>query len=153
MTAILIMTGLAALCVALGLDQVFSLGWSGGSAPVVSSAETLTGNTTIETEFTLAAGTVTNQEQTFGFLHTGIKAILIVVEGNTGTVTMKTNSSGSPDDTLVFPANGARYYWDETFPTIDTVSATPFDAAVTTTFWTVTSTTDVTVKVRILYDA
>lgn len=159
MTAILIMAGLVVLFLALlglDLDQTFSLGWSGGSAPSVSSAETFAGNTAIETEFTIASGTVVDQEQTFGFLASGIKAILIVVTGNAlASVTMKTNSTSAADDTLVFLASsrGSHYLWDELFPTIDGTSATPFDATVTTTYWSHNAAEDVTVKVRILLNA
>lgn len=159
-TAVIVgMVGLAVLFIVLawlGLDQTFSLGWSGGSAPSVSSAETFTGNTALETEFTIASGTVVDQEQTFGFGPiAGIKAILIVVTGNAlAPVTMKTNSTSSADDTLVFPASsrGSHYLWDELFPTIDGTSANPFDATVTTTYWSHNAAEEVTVKIRILFN-
>ena len=80
----------------------------------------------------------------------------IVVTGNAlASVTMKTNSTSAADDTLVFLASsrGSHYLWDELFPTIDGTSATPFDATVTTTYWSHNAAEDVTVKVRILLNA
>lgn len=136
------------------LDHTFSMGWSDGGVNNVSSSEQFTGEASIEMDFTIPTGNVVDQEETVGFLHTGIKAIMIVVTGNElATVTLETNSGSAPDDTLVFPIGGGRYYWDDTFPTIDGTSAAPFDAAVTSTFWTHNAAEEVDVQIRILYDS
>lgn len=151
MTAIIIIGGLIAV-LALGLDQVFSIGWTGGSAPVISSGITCTGDTSIETEFTLGTGTVTDQEQDFGFNVTAIKGIIITVTGNTtAIVTMETNdTTHASGQILTFPIGGGRYFWDSTFPTEVPCAITP---AVTKTFWTKSAAETPLVKVRVLYNA
>lgn len=156
MTAIVIMVGLAlafALLVSLNLDQTFSIGWSGGAAPSVSSAETLTGDTSVETTFTIPSGNVVDQEQIFAIDISGIQGILIVVSGNAlATVTMQTNDGSTPDDTLVFPIGGGRFFWDVKFPTIDGTSGNPFDVDLTKTYWTHNAAEEVTVYIRVLYN-
>lgn len=77
-------------------------------------------------EVTVPAG-ATNQAVAINFSHTNLKSVyLAVTDGaGAGTVTVKTNSSGSPDNTFTVKSNGP-LVWNADMPL-----ANPFTAAVT----------------------
>jgi hypothetical protein len=132
------------------MDQTFSCGWSGGAAASVSARPTLTGDTAVQTEFTLAAGTVTDQQQQFGFDVADVEGLLIVVEDNDlATVTLETNATDATGgQTFTFPIGGGELYWTSRSP-----QACPLTLDVTTTYWTKTGADEPTVYVRVLLNS
>jgi hypothetical protein len=80
------------------------------------------------------------------FLHTALKTWFAVPSGIADDldVTIKTNSSGAPDDTITIRTPGASLYMD------DYVGTNPFSAAVTALYVTNPSTT-ATLTLDILY--
>lgn len=138
---------LLALAVVVGFDDVFGVYCdSGGTA--ISVREEVTGTARAQLETTLA-GAVTNQQEDVAFTVAAIKGILITVSGNaTATVVLKTNSTGSPDNTLTFPIGGGEMVWSNRSP-----ATCPITAAVTTTYWTHAGSETVTIKLRALYNS
>jgi hypothetical protein len=132
------------------VDQKFGVRWSGGSAPTIAADATLTGDTAIESEFTLGAGTVTDQQQQFGFDKDNLKGILITVSDNPATtVVLETNATDAAGgQTITFPVGGGELFWTSRSPLPN-----PITADVTTTYWTKTGVDTPTVKVRILLNA
>jgi hypothetical protein len=132
------------------VEQTFGIRWLGGSAPAVNLAPAITGDTSIESEFTLGAGTVTDQQQQFGFDKDNLKAILITVSDNPATtVVLETNAvDATGGQTLTFPAGGGELLWTNRSPL-----ANPITADVTTTYWTKSGVDTPRVKVRILFNA
>lgn len=129
------------------MDSTFSIGWTGNADPV-SSRPTITHDTGIVQEFTLA-GSTTNQEMQIGFDVANLKGVIVTVTDNNGAVTLKTNSTGSPDLTWVFASGGAEAYWTSRSP-----MSNPFGSTdVTTTYWTNAGSATATVKVRIALNA
>lgn len=137
MVATIVVLGLVAavaVLLALGIDQVFSMGWQGGGGAAITSAVTFTGTGASAIDVTLASGAVTDQEEAIAIPVTGLQALEIIVTGNAlATVTIQTNDGATPDDTFTFPAGGGRLFWDNTFPT-EVVA--PITAAVTSVFIT-----------------
>lgn len=132
----------------MSLSQIFSCGWSASGGAAVSSSPTITGDTSIQLNFTLA-GSTTNQEQQFGFDCANVKGVLITVTDNTGTVTLKTNSTGSPDHTKTWASGGGETFWSSR-----SSETNPFGSTdVTTTYWTNAGTAQATVNVRILVNS
>jgi hypothetical protein len=76
-----------------------------------------------------------------------MKAILILSDK---AVTIKTNSSGSPDDTVVLAAN-VPYLW-YAGPTIDASDENPFDADITDLYIANASGATATVKIWVATD-
>jgi hypothetical protein len=150
-TAVLI--GLAALLLFAGLTEVFGVIWSGGSAPSITKRPDLTANTSVVSEFTLAAGTVTDQEQDFGFDAADVEGVLITVEDNDlATVTMETNAvDATGGHTFTFPIGGGEMFWSSRFPA---EVANPFGSTdVNTTYWTKSGADEPTVKIRVFFNA
>jgi hypothetical protein len=131
------------------MDQVFGVTWTGGAAPSVSHRTTHTGDTAIESEFTLGTGTVTDQEQQVGFDVAAIKGVLIVVEDNESTVVLETNATDATGgQTFTFPIGGGVLFWNADFPT-----TCPISTDVTTTYWTKTGASTPSVSIRLLFNA
>lgn len=141
---------LAIVAAGLALDQTFGVYWSGGSAPTISNRNTYTGDTTVETEFTLGAGTVTDQQQQFGFDVAAIKGLLITVTGNAATtVVLETNATDATGgQTFTFPVGGGELYWTSKSPL-----SCPISTDVSTTYWTKTGADTPTVNIRVLLNA
>ncbi len=90
--------------------------------------------TTAETQINLSiAASTTNQLLPISIDISQITEMYIYTDG---ALTIKTNSSGAPDDTFVFGASGAPLVYMSTFPTVDGVSQNPFDADVTAFYLT-----------------
>ena len=129
----------------MALSQIFSCGWSASGGPAVSSSPTITGDTAIMLSFTLA-GSTTNQEQQFGFDAAAMKGVLITDVDNNGTVTLKTNSTGSPDHTKNWSTGRGETFWSSR-----SSETNPFGTTdVTTTYWTNAGSATATVTVRLL---
>ena len=132
------------------MDQTFGVLWTGGSAPSITVRPTLTGDTGIESEFTFAAGTVTDQQQQFGFDVADVEGLLITVEDNdSSTVVLETNAvDASGGQTFTFPVGGGELYWTSRSPV-----ACPITTDISTTYWTKSGASTPTVKVRVLFNA
>lgn len=148
------LVGIAVLAVvaavAAGFTDTYGPYYSDGGSTIgpPTLAPALTGTARAQLETTLA-GAVTNQQEDVAFTIAALKGVLITVSGNaTTTVVLKTNSSGSPDDTLTFPIGGGELLWTSRSP-----ADNPFSAAVTVTFWTHAGSETVTVKLRALYNS
>jgi hypothetical protein len=113
---------------------------SGAGQPAAIPVSVAPGDA-IERDVNVPAST-TNKEVPLAFDLTGMLGLVIWADGD---LTVKTNDSGSPDDTLAFKA-GRPLVWLK-----DTPAANPFTADVTTLFLTnASSTTAVVLYVRIL---
>lgn len=149
------LVGIAALAliavVAAGFTDTFGVYYSDGGETIgpPTLAPQVTGDSRVQFTATVAAST-TNQEHQVGFDVANLKGLLIVVTGNTGgTLTIKTNSSGSPDLTLTFPAGGGEMIWSSRSP-----QANPFGSTdVTSLFLTNNGTAEATVKFRALLNS
>jgi hypothetical protein len=131
------------------MDQVFGVSWSGGAATSVAYRPTMTGDTSIESEFTLGTGTVTDQEQQIGFDVANVQGLLIVVEDNESTVVLETNATDATGgQTFTFPIGGGVLFWNADFPT-----TCPISTDVTTTYWTKTGASTPSVSIRLLFNA
>jgi hypothetical protein len=156
MTAMLAGTAaLAALLLlavlAAGFTDTFGPYYSDGGETIgpPALAPQVTGDTRVQTTFTIAAAGA-DQEQQFGFDVANMKGLLITVTGNTGgTVVLETNSTSSPGTTLTFPAGGGELLWSNRSPL-----ANPFGSTdVTTTFWSNNGTGEASVRVRALLNS
>lgn len=136
----------------MSLSQNFGVSWSGGSTGSIAQTDTYTGSVGASLSFTLGAGTVTDQQYQIGFDVTAMIGIIVTVTGNDNTtVVLKTNNSGSPIQTMTFPAGGGQLFWTDKFPA---EIINPFKLLsttdVTTTYWTKSGSDTPTVNIRIL---
>lgn len=92
---------------------------------------------------TIATGT-TNLQIDLAFVRSRLKSILILSNVD---VTLKTNSSGSPDDTIALTANNPLIYRSDGY------LAVPFSADVTTIYVTNSSGQNSNLQIRVLEDA
>lgn len=139
------------VALAAGFTDVFGPYFSDGGEVIgpPTLAPSVTGTAKEKGDITIV-GAQTNQLAALSFPIANLKAILITISGNaTATVVLKTNSTGSPADTLTFPIGGGELLWTNRAPS----ALKPLTAAVTATYWTHTGTETVTVRVRALYDA
>lgn len=88
---------------------------------------------------TFTTGTTNQQLTSFAFVKTKLQAVFIVSDQN---ITIKTNSSGSPQETISLVANQP-YFW-----TTNGYFANPFGGDVTTAYVTNSSGSTATLKVR-----
>lgn len=136
----------------MSLTQTLGVAWSGGGAGAIAQNDTFSGSVAGLLSFTLAAGTVTDEQYQIGFDVTTMIGIVITVTGNDNTtVVLKTNSTSVPIQTMTFPAGGGTLFWTDQFPAevinpFKLLSATD----VTTTYWTKSGTDTPTVNIRIL---
>lgn len=91
-----------------------------------------------------AFGVVTNQLLTIALPITGLKGIIAWCEAQ--NVTVKTNSSGSPIQTLAFLADTVGWLW-----TVSSPMACPITTAITALYFT-TTVTGGTFRLRALYN-
>lgn len=129
------------------MDLSYSYGWSGGAAPKVIDAAAVSPNTSIEVDVTVAANQ-TNHAVTVPLTIANLKAILI---DSDQPVVIKTNSTGSPDDT--FSLDGvAPLFWVRGSAVSATAQliAQPFSANVATFY--VTTTAAATIRIRAALD-
>lgn len=108
----------------MSVSYLFTFGTSGGSTALADSV-TETGNIAIDANFTVPVST-TNQAEAIAWNNTNLTAIYI--KSNT-TLTLKTNSSSSPQDTLTI-TGGVPFIWYATSGITN-----PFAGNVTNTFW------------------
>lgn len=113
--------------------------WSSGSANGLNQSVTLSGNTSIIDSFSATESTTT--EFHLAWINANLQSIVIIVDQPT---VLKTNSSGSPQDTITLAA-GKPFVWYT-----GSGIANPFDGNVTTTFWTVAGEVASNVQVRVL---
>lgn len=100
----------------------------------------------LRSEFSVANGQTAFQAN-LGIDISQLKAIMIL---STKAITIKTNDSGSPADTIVLQAN-VPYLW-YAGPTIDATDGNPFDADVTDFYIANASGATATVKVWVATD-
>lgn len=97
-----------------------------------------------EAAFDGTVATSTTQEILVGFGHDALKSFAVY---SSGAVTIKTNSSGAPDNTLNCPAGLTIWNTND-------IAANPFTADVTKLYAVNGSATNaLTLKIRVLYDA
>lgn len=102
----------------------------------LSTAVVITGDENLESDFTISAGAV-NQESDCSVVHSSMQSLFLQFNstGNaTGNITVKTNSSGTAQDTIVL-TNNQPQIWYASGP-----YANPFSNSVTK-FYTTDSTT------------
>lgn len=128
--------------VAVGLwavSHTFSLGHSGGSVSL-SDVVTVTGEIAAEASITVPAA-ATNQAEAIAFDQPTLQGIYIKSDQ---AVTLKTNASGAPQETIALAAN-VPFVWYA-----GGGIANPFAGDVTNTFWTNAGATAANVYVRVL---
>ncbi len=123
----------------MSISHVLGFSHSGGST-ALSDSVTLTGELATEANIALAAS-ATNQQENIAFNHTNLRGVYIKSDV---TVTLKTNSSGSPDNTITVTA-GVPFVW-----CYQSGITNPFTAAVTTTYWTNATSDAATIYMRTL---
>jgi hypothetical protein len=108
----------------------------------VGADVTLTGNIGITDDFTINTG-VSNQQQNIAFIKANLQLIIVLADQN---LTLKTNSSGSPQETISLLANKS-YLW---FVGNGNGLANPFAGDVTTMYFSNASGTNANVKIRVV---
>lgn len=116
----------------------FSVATSSGT---VSQSQSVSSDGEINSDFS-ATGSATT-EVNIVFTTASLKSIFILSDG---ALTLKTNSSGAPDDTISIAAS-TPFVWTSTSGV-----TCPFTANVTNTYWTNASATARSVNVRIIKD-
>ncbi len=107
---------------------------------IVNSVDTQTGSTEVGYDFTVGA-TTDNQEVDIGFLHANTKSLVF---WSSTALTVKTNSSSSPTQTISLTA-GQALIWTVAHP-----EANPITADVTKLFVSNDTSGIATVKIRVL---
>lgn len=120
----------------MSVANTFTFGHS--VAPSLADSVDVSGEHASESSFTVA-GSTTNQQEAIAFSDSGLRGIYIKTDQD---LTLKTNSSGSPDDTISLKA-GIPYVW-----VYNSGIDLPFSAAVTTTYWTNAGSTAANVYLR-----
>lgn len=125
----------------MSVSHTFAFSHTGGSTPL-SDSVTVSGELATEANISLS-GSTTNQQENIAFNHTNLRGVYIKSDV---TVTLKTNSSGSPDDTITVTA-GVPFIWY-----YQSGVDNPFSAAVVTTYWTNGTSGAATIYMRTLVD-
>lgn len=114
--------------------------WQGSNSLPLSQSVSLTALEELNFDFTLAAST-TNQQINLAFVKADLQSIFI---SSNQTITLKTNSTGSPQDTLTITA-GDPFQWD-----INSGIPNPFAGSVTTAYLTNGTASGANVSIRTL---
>lgn len=126
----------------MSFTHVITRGYRDSSGKTIQSTETNTGNA--ESNFDQqVAGSTTNGEYTFLITQADLVSCCIFSDQ---AVTIKTNSSGSPQDTIALEA-GQNIVWDLAF---DGGGKIPFAGNVTSIFITNAGSTPANVSIRCL---
>lgn len=129
----------AVLAVVAAVAHTFSFGHAGGSVSL-SDQVTLSGAIATEASFSVP-GSTTNQQQAIDFNQSNLQGVYIKTDQD---VTLKTNSTGSPQETISLKA-GIPFVWVK-----GAGVANPFAGNVTTTYWSNAGATAANVQVRTL---
>lgn len=123
----------------MSITNTFTFGHSGGD---VSLADTVAEVAAVAQSgsFTVA-GSTTNQQEGFSWTNANLRGVYLKSDQ---TLTLKTNSTGSPQDTLTITA-GVPFVW-----VFGSGITNPFAGNVTQTFWTNGGATLANVYVRVL---
>jgi len=133
------------------VSRRLSVGYT-GSQPGVSTGDDITANS----ESILAlhggdgsgvAGGATNAEHDLTVVKNNLKLLVITVSGGNGSVTIKVNSSSTPDETFTFASGAGVIVWDSRGGTTN-----PFANDVTKLFISNGGTTVADVDFRALYN-
>lgn len=114
--------------------------WQGSNSLSLTKSVSFQASEELNFDFSLAANT-TNQQVNLAFTKADLQSIFISSDQD---ITIKTNSSGSPQDTLTITA-GNPFEWDAT-----SGIANPFAGSVTTAYFTNGTSTNANVSVRTL---
>lgn len=123
----------------MAVSNSISFGHTGASA-TLSDTVTLSGSIGTEANFTVA-GSATNSQQAIDFNQTNLRGVYIKTDQD---LTLKTNSTGSPQETISLKA-GIPMVW-----VYQGGIPNPFAGNVTTTYWTNAGTTAANVFLRVL---
>lgn len=126
----------------MSIQHLVTKTWTGGGSgsASISKQVTLTGVEELNLDFSLAANT-TNQQESLAFTKANLQSIFISSSVN---ITIKTNSSSAPQDTITITANDP-YQWD-----VNCGLPNPFAGDVTTAYFTNGTAGAATVSVRML---
>lgn len=135
--------GLAALLLVLGADisHVLTLSWA-RNGETIAQTVTLGADGEANRNVTVA-GSATNMEVDIGLDVSALQEVYVLSDQD---LTLKTNSTGSPDDTLTLTANKPLIWY------VGCGWANPLTADVTKFYFTNAGTTPANVKVRTLQD-
>lgn len=122
----------------MAVNSSISYTANGGAVPISGVTSSASGTSGTEIDVDVPAST-TNQLFTVSIDISELESIFLVTDG---ALTIKTNDSGTPDDTFVFTAN-MPLIWVNGYPTIDGSSQNPFDADVTKMYLTNATGSDV----------
>ena len=126
----------------MSITHSLTRGWLGQNGnPVTPAAQLLTGSEELNLDFTLSANT-TNQQISLAFTKTLLQSIFIY--SATQNITLKTNSSSAPQETLTITA-GIPAVWS-----VNDGFVNPFAGNVTTAYVTNATATDTAVSIRCL---
>jgi len=124
----------------MSISHTITKTWQGQSGLPISKGVVLTASEEVNFDFQVAAST-SNQPFNLAFTKVDLQSIFILSDQ---TVTIKTNSSSTPQDTLTITGNDP-YQWD-----INCGIANPFAGNVTSGFTSNAGDTAANVSVRVL---
>jgi len=124
----------------MSISQSISRGWAGqNGTPINPPAQVFTGSEELNFDFSVA-GTTTNEQFALAFTKSLLQSIYIY--SPTENLTIKTNSSSVPQDTLTITA-GEPLVWD-----VNCGLTCPFSNNVTTAFVTNATSTATQLSIR-----
>ena len=123
----------------MSVSQSISFGHAGGSVPLGDTV-TLAGSLATEANFSVA-GSASNAQQAIDFSQSNLRAIYIKTDQD---LTLKTNSTGSPQETVTLKA-GVPFVW-----VYQSGITNPFAGNVTATYWSNAGATAANVYIRLL---
>ena len=126
----------------MAVSQILTFGWQRGTESI-SKQVTISSEGAKDVSVTIAAG-ATNTQVALAFVKTRLKSIII---SSDETLTLKTNSSGSPDDTITITAD-TPYVWHATMGITN-----PFAGDVTTTYWSNAGASAAALEIHLVEDA
>lgn len=124
----------------MSITHTRTTSYSVNGSPVIAATSPQTGDEEVDLDVAVPAS-VTNQEYDIGWTETALKSVLLYSDS---AVTIKTNSSGTPQDTIALAA-GQAIAWQFGDP-----GTAPFAGTVTKLFITNGNTSLANVKVRAL---
>ena len=116
----------------MAIDSTISYTATGGGTAISGITAASTGTEGIQISVSVPAST-TNQAYPIAIDVSELTSVFLVTDG---VLTLKTNSTGAPDDTIVFLTEDFPLAWSSGNPTIDGSDGNPFDADVTVFYLT-----------------
>ena len=126
----------------MSITHTITRSWQGqNGTPISPAAQSFSASEELNLDFSLGANT-SNTQESLAFTKTLLQSIFVY--SSAANITLKTNSSGAPQDTFTI-VSGEPMVWD-----VNCALANPFAGNVTTAYFTNSTTTATQVSVRCL---